>query len=551
MLTTTTQRNNTPSSKMRFYPVAPVLPDGLIKVTEQIKTEKKDIADKDGNAFWLDIMHCRAENNCETRYAIAPPLMRELEKAGRRLECDPRDNYALALVSSMILNRVYLASLNGDDCYQKFFPHNKKTGGLIPIRFTSEYFCQHARADYVPVYMTGAGAVRSRIHTCGKAWTCPVCAAKIAVRRNLEVHTILNKARSKGMTVIMITLTIPHYINQPLLYLSELNQKAYLHLFNSVDIKKMKEHYNWFGTIKTMETTMNGKNGWHNHFHVVLIFDKKIDKYDEMIILNTFKKQWEKSCIKYGLLDVNNEKSVADFYATSVNLKRDFDPDYIAKQSDEWKREHRVSETWGAAEELTLGKLKKGNGSCTAFGFVARMARRAALGCYTISEMERDADLFIEFACAMHGRSMVQFSKNLRKWAGLDEEKTDQDICEEQKEHGDLVGGFDKEQHAFVRSHALWRPFKKLLLTDMMSAIKTINEIFGANGLRHFYSKEEIEGYIFTEDVAFPEFDVPKEETPPPKLAKCAQIGKVCPKISLNFEQLSLFISDNPPLFED
>lgn len=501
---------------------------------------KQIAADKIDKAFWINIMRQRTAKGPETRDSVAPLLMRELEKAGRRLERDPGDNYALALVTSMILNKVYFAAKLGDDHYKKYFPRDKKTGEQKEIRFTSEHFCRREREDCVPVYMTDEGAVRSLIHTCGKAWTCSICGAKIATRRNLEVHKILHKARSEKMTVFMLTLTTPHYINQPLLLLSKRNQEAYLHMFNSGTIKKMKKFYNWFGTIKTMETNMGGKNGWHNHFHVVLIFDKKIYENDEMIIKATFKQQWEISCKKYGLIDGSDEETDEDFANHSVDLKRDFDPDYIAKQSEEWKKEHRVSEKWGAAEELTHGKLKKGWGSCTAFGFVARMARLAALGCYTIADMEQDAELFIEYACAMHGRSMIQFSKGLRKWAGLDEEKTDKEICDEQENHGSLIGGFDKEQHAFIRSHALWRPFKKLLMADIDAAIKTVNEIFEANGLRPFYSIEEIIDFI----CAFTEPDE-LQNTPPTK------IGEVCPKKALTSEQLFLFGSNASTHYKD
>lgn len=540
----TNQKHKIDARPMSFFACAPVVSNELVA------NAKKIAADETGNVFWLNLMRQRAEKTQGTRYAIASPLMRELEKAGRRLERDPGDNYALALVTSMILNDVYLAEQREDDRYKKYFPRNKKTGELINIRFTSEHFCQREREDYVPVYMTESGAVRAKIHTCGKAWTCPICAAKIAVRRNLEVHTILDKARSNGMTAIMITLTIPHDKNQPLLYLSELNQKAYLHLFNSDDIKELKKYYKWFGTIKTMETQMDGKSGWHNHFHVVLIFESVINKYDEKFILSTFKVQWEKSCTKYGILDANNINAVAKFCACSVNLKRDFDPSYIAKQSEEWKKEHQASEKWGVAEEVTLGKIKKGAGSNTAFGHVAQMARRAASGNYTVAEMGKDAEMFIEYACAMYGRSMIQFSKGLRKWAGLDEEKTDKDVCNEQKAHGDLLGGFDKEQHTFIRTHALWRPFKKLLISDIDVAIEAINEIFKANGLLPFYSRDDMKGYIFDGDCAFPEiedysafpeFDEMelKEETPPQETVKCAHIGEV-----RHIEQLSLFVAD-------
>lgn len=503
-----------------FY-AAPVL-------QELIESEKiAKIAAQDENTFWIKTMHRNAAKHDGTRNACAPSLMRTLEEAGRRLERDGGNNYALALVTAQILNDVYLAERHGDNRYQKYFPVNKKTGEIEKITFKSEHFCQTEISDYVPVLETASSFVRTRIRTCGKAWSCPICAAKIAIRRNLEVHTILAKARAEGMTVAMLTLTAPHYSGQRLRTVAGRMQKAYAHFHNSRSMQKLRKQYNEFGRIKSMETMVGGKNGWHNHFHIVHIFDREIDAYDETLILAAMQEQWEISCVYAGILDVANEKQMAAFREHAVSLKKDFDPDYIAKQSDEWKREHGVSEKWTAAEELTFSHIKKGDGSCTAFGYVARMARLAADGYLSIDKMAQGAELFIEFCCAMHGRSMIQFSKWLRKWAGLDEKKTDKQLCDEMQDESILmIGGFDKEQHTFIRQTALWRPFKKLLELNRQLAIKTINEVFDAHGLHDFYTRNEIKSF---EDSGFHDIEPPKLEA--------AEIGEVCPAD----EQLPLF----------
>lgn len=532
MLTNTKRRQPT-MTQARFHACAACasVPPELVKKAKQIA------ADKAGNAFLIETMRKRAAKSKGIRYAVAPDLLRELEKAGERLERDPGDNYALALVTALILNKVYLAAQSGDNHYKKHFQRDK-TGKRKKVLFKSEFFCQSEMADHVPVYETEKGFVRAKIHSCGKAWSCPVCASKIAIRRNLEIKIILEKARNEGMTSYMITLTAPHYSHQRLLYCSERMQKAYAHFDNSKSMKALREKYNVFGKIKTMETMLGGRNGWHNHFHLVYIFNQKIDEVDEIIILDAIKKQWAKSCAHAGILCLSDGVKLDQFLDHAVSLKKDFDPDYLAKQSEEWKKEHGVSEKWGAAEELTFSHIKKGEGSFTAFGYIARLARLAAIGCLTNAEAERGAELYIEYCCALKGRSMIQFSKGLREWACL-KEKTDKKICKEQNDHGEMIGGFDKEQHVFVRRHALWKPFKKLLMADQEIAIEEINKIFKENGLRPFYSPAALEHFIYCgDDDDFPEFSVPAPiETPPPKLAESAEMGIVRPKI----EHLKLF----------
>lgn len=515
-------------SKPRFAALAPVVAIPL--ETQKIRARKAE-KPEENKAFWVESMHHHTQKR-KSRYAIAPPLMFVMESAGQRLERDGGNNYALAPVTAGMLNEVYLAAKRGDDRYKKYMPRVKKTGKIKEQMFKSEYYCQHEISYYVPIHETEKGPVRSKIRICGSTWCCPICAAKIAIRRNIEVHKILDKARAEGMSVFMITLTAPHYAQQRFLYLSEHMQAAYAHFDNSDDMKALRKQYDYIGKMKTTETMMGGAYGWHNHFHVVYVCDHEIDDFDLAIILETAKNQWATSCITAGVLDPKNAQQVADFRKHAVKVTRDFSPDYIAKQNQQWKKEHNVTENWGVAEEITLSHIKKGDGSCTPFGYIARAARFAAMGCYTIAEMERDTELFIEYCCGIKGRSMVQFSQGLREWAGL-KEKTDKQICKELENEGKLLGGFDRDQHAFVRKNALWKPFKKLLMIDQEKAINIINEIFQENGLRPFYSVAEMELLIYEGNCSFPDCDeasAPFEKTPPPK------IGEVYPKTPPIFE---------------
>ena len=48
------------------------------------------------------------------------------------------------------------------------------------------------------------------LQTCGSVWTCPICAAKIAERRRLEIQAAMAQHRAQGGEVHLLTLTTPH-----------------------------------------------------------------------------------------------------------------------------------------------------------------------------------------------------------------------------------------------------------------------------------------------------------------------------------------------------
>ena len=48
------------------------------------------------------------------------------------------------------------------------------------------------------------------LQTCGSVWTCPVCAAKIAERRRVELLEAMELHKAQGGAVYLLTLTTPH-----------------------------------------------------------------------------------------------------------------------------------------------------------------------------------------------------------------------------------------------------------------------------------------------------------------------------------------------------
>src|SRR5690606_7352371 len=48
------------------------------------------------------------------------------------------------------------------------------------------------------------------LQVCASPWACPVCAAKISERRTAEVQEAIDRAKALGLSVYLVTLTIPH-----------------------------------------------------------------------------------------------------------------------------------------------------------------------------------------------------------------------------------------------------------------------------------------------------------------------------------------------------
>ena len=51
----------------------------------------------------------------------------------------------------------------------------------------------------------------SNIMRCANAWGCPVCAAIISEHRKTEVKEAMDWWQGQGGSVLLLTLTVPHY----------------------------------------------------------------------------------------------------------------------------------------------------------------------------------------------------------------------------------------------------------------------------------------------------------------------------------------------------
>jgi hypothetical protein len=193
----------------------------------------------------------------------------------------------------------------------------------------------------------------------------------------------------------MLTLTTRHDKKDDLLEL--LNQlKAAKHRFSSHRAYKAFKK-KLIGSVTATEIQGGGWNGWHPHFHLILVLD--MSQEDAIVETEKLRSAWLSSLESQGLSGTDAAFDVQD--AT-------FAGKYIAK--------------FGAAEELTLSKTKKSRGSGSRNPF-------QLLADYSEHGDKHAGQLFKEYASVFKGRQQLVWSNGLKKMAQV-EVLTDDEVAE-------------------------------------------------------------------------------------------------------------------------
>jgi len=112
------------------------------------------------------------------------------------------------------------------------------------------------------------------LQTCGSVWACPVCAAKIAERRRVEIQTAMAAHVAVGGNFALLTLTIPHQVVDALPDLLQKLASAKARFFGHRAVRRVLVEMGFVGQISALEVTHGRKsgrnNGWHPHPHILL-----------------------------------------------------------------------------------------------------------------------------------------------------------------------------------------------------------------------------------------------------------------------------------------
>ena len=257
------------------------------------------------------------------------------------------------------------------------------------------------------------------LQTCGSVWRCPVCSAKIAERRRVEIIQAMDAHRAGGGCVNLLTLTAPHQSKDNLSDLLVKQAKALNLFWSDRVVKGILADMGTIGQIRALEVT-HGRlspqnNGWHPHYHVMMFQGVGVDlaRFDQAQMTDWQVRlylRWAARCVAAGL----GEPS----YAHGLKLDNgDKAAKYVAK--------------WGLEDELTKGHTKKALHGETPFDFLRAIVADKA--------DKQAAALFVEFAKTFEGKRQLHWSKGLKKRYQV-AEKTDEVLAAESDDKARLLG---------------------------------------------------------------------------------------------------------------
>lgn len=256
------------------------------------------------------------------------------------------------------------------------------------------------------------------LQTCGSVWVCPCCSARISETRRREMNTVLAWARGQRLVPVMLTLTARHGRRDQLDELLDAMKRAK---------KALHQHRAWrqrkariAGSITATEVT-DGRNGWHPHFHAILLVDAD-DEAGGVELIEGLRGAWMGSLAGVGL-DGNGAAFQVQGAAQAG--------EYVAK--------------WGAAEEVTLSGSKRAKGG--------GRTPLQLLADATDEDDRQAAARWREYARVFQGRRQLVWSRGLKAAAGVNE-VSDAEAAEEGGQPAETV-----EQVRDLRaqiSHAEW-----------------------------------------------------------------------------------------------
>ncbi|MDQ4024469.1 MAG: protein rep [Actinomycetota bacterium] len=310
-----------------------------------------------------------------------------------------------------------------------------------------------------------SGAGYAGLETCGSCWACPVCSAKIAARKATELEHVLRWNADRGGTVALSSFTIRHHRGHTLADEWAAFQKAWRRMTAHRTWREAREglfdHY-----VRAVECTCGDENGWHLHAHVLLLFPEYSTEPVPVSCpdCDDFAADpwWSEcqTCHGDGVVETDPIEHLTDelFEVWSKGLPADMRPSRahgVDIRVGHGAVEERLSKYLSKLTfEAAGGRFKQGRkGSRTPFelldaaisdaaaaglngpveGTVAQaQAVVAALGEDGPSGIPHAVELWLEWERASHRKKQLVWSRGLRAAAGLDSEKTDEEIVAEE-----------------------------------------------------------------------------------------------------------------------
>ena len=279
----------------------------------------------------------------------------------------------------------------------------------------------------------------SGLQTYGSVWSCPCCSGTVSEQRRGELNTLLAWARAQGLHPVMLTLTARHNKETDLRTQLDGMKNAKRRMVSNRKFVNLRPHL--VGYVTATELTGGGFNGWHPHFHQIMLL-KASSEAEAISKVEGLRSAWLSSLRAEGL-----DGTGAAFQVQGASTAGN----YIAK--------------WGAAEELALGGKKKGRDGKTPFQLLSSFSDEGD---------HRAGQLFTEYAKVFKGRRQLVWSPGLKKLARIEEVSDD-------KAAEDAVRLFDESKHDERVGHFTPEGWKKV--RHVRAAILKFAELAGVAGV--------------------------------------------------------------------
>ena len=319
---------------------------------------------------------------------------------------------------------------------------------LIPEERVSKCRWTVQRMDEpVELMLVGSRSFYSGLQTCGSVWHCPVCSQRISETRRDEMNRLLIWARENGYTPVMLTLTASHSRDDELADQLARMKKAKKRLRQRREWRRLKDRI--IGTVTATEVT-HGRNGWHSHFHEILIVD--LDSAEIVVAQEKLTEAYVSKETWYGLSktgrkDVKQrvvkarkalrehrdvvETEILDDFQSLVQpwlaCLRGYGLDGLAERAVHLAGASFTGEyvtKWGAGEEVTLGSKKNSRKGRTPMELLTD---------HGVHHDSRAGEYWIEYAEAFKGKRQLVWSRGLKDLAGIDD-VDDADAAEDGEE---------------------------------------------------------------------------------------------------------------------
>ena len=256
------------------------------------------------------------------------------------------------------------------------------------------------------------GAGYAGLSTCGSVWACPCCAAKIAAARAAELADVMAAVHAAGGSAYLVTLTMRHHAGQRLATLWDACSAAW----DAVRSGKgwVADQVGMLGWCRVVEVTHSPRSGWHVHVHALLAWDHDVTEEAAQRVAFRAWRRWDAALRRHGL----DSTPVHGVDARRVRVGAEGLGEYFTK----------------AAREVTASYAKDSRSGRSPLAIL-----RDAVETYAAD----DVALLWEWEKASHGRRQLTWSTaermDLRRFAGLARERTDEEIAAQEAGGDDLV----------------------------------------------------------------------------------------------------------------